>query len=56
MVHRGVLTGNVPHILDAGPDQEAQSMGEKAKPKQHSVKKNHELGDGSLEETETPTL
>ena len=26
---RDVLTGNVPHVLDAGSDQEAQSMGEK---------------------------
>ena len=27
--HHGTLTGNVPHILDARSDQEAQSMGEK---------------------------
>lgn len=37
-VHHGILTGNVSHVLDAGSDQEAQSVGEKGEKK--PVKKN----------------
>lgn len=55
-VHQGILTGNVSHVLDAGSDQEAQSVGEKGEKK--PMKKNHEeVGDSNLEETEImPTL
>jgi len=50
-------TGNISHVLDAGSDQEAQSVRGKVKTKQNktkpSVKKNPEVGESSLEETET---
>lgn len=39
------LTGNVPHILDARSDQEAQPMGQKGG--KILVKKNHEVGDSN---------